>query len=276
MKSLLRRLSRQPRRDWTRRHLLELFAGYVGEERVRQICETLKPVGTRDLALPDRVLGILFPARSGSTYVGRLLANSGWFADVNESFQPGQLTAIRDRHDLADIRAAVQWMLDNRGGPRMFGYKGGFSVLIGAAHSGFLPETLARTKFVRLVRRDKVAQGVSLLKAELGDRLHSVDSGGRTVTADQYDAERIAFNIRHVKRNERWFTEICDRLGKDAPVFHYEDICADPAGFVASIGALFGLPPPADYDPETGLEIVRDEISAAWAKRFRDEHPEFE
>jgi LPS sulfotransferase NodH len=214
-------------------------------------------------------------ARSGSTYVGKLLSNTPSFADVNESFQPEQLVAIRERHGLADSRAAAQWMIDNRGTADAFGYKAGFSVLIAASRIGFLSETLERTRFIRLVRRDKVAQAISLLRAELGGKLHSVVPGeAKAISAEDYDAEKIAFNIAHVTRNERWFSEILDRLGKPAQTCIYEDICKDPGGFVASVCAQMDLPVPADFDAGVDLKILRDDISAQWAQRFRKERPE--
>ncbi len=262
------------KRRWTRDRLLQLFSGYVGEDRVARTARQLAPIGERALNAPPRILCILFAARAGSTYAAHLLSDTAWFADVNESFQPEQLSAIRERHGLADSRAAVQWMVDNRGTEQAFGYKGGFSVLIAASATGFLPETLARTQFVRLERRDRVAQAVSLLKADIGGRLHSINSDGRTVSIDEYDADKIAFNVGHVARNEGWFREITERLGKPAPVFFYEDICADPAKFVGDIGALMGFATAAGFEPEVELEVMRDEVSQAWIDRFRAECPD--
>lgn len=261
-------------RHWTPDRLRGLFAGYVGDQRVDSIAAQLAPIGEDALRAPPRILCILFAARAGSTYAAHLLSNTCWFTDVNESFQPEQLSAIRERHGLADSRAAVQWMIDNRGTGQAFGYKGGFSVLIAASLTGFLSETLARTTFVRLERRDRVAQAVSLLKAEVGGRLHSVNPDGREVSVDEYDADKIAFNVGHIDRNERWFGEITKRLGKTAPVFTYEDICADPAKFVGDIGELMGFAGPADFEPEVELEVMRDQVSQAWIDRFRAERPD--
>ena len=261
-------------RQWTPDRLRRLFAGYVGDQRVDSIAAQLAPIGEAALTAPPRILCILFAARAGSTYAAHLLSNPCWFTDVNESFQPGQLSAVRERHSLADSRAAVQWMIDNRGTDQAFGYKGGFSVLIAASETGFLSETLSRTTFVRLERRDRVAQAVSLLKADIGGRLHSVNPDGRAVSVDEYDADKIAFNIGHIDRNERWFAEITKRLGKTAPVFTYEDICADPAKFVSDIGQLMEFSGPSNFAPEVELKVMRDEVSQAWIDRFGAEHPD--
>ncbi|MEM8695926.1 MAG: Stf0 family sulfotransferase [Pseudomonadota bacterium] len=261
-------------RHWSRDALLRLFAEYLGDERIEELADKLAPIGDRPLELPPRFLAIVFASRSGSTYVSRLLSNTDWFVDFNESLNPEQLVAIRQRYDFADNRQSVQWMLDNRGTQEAFGYKFGFFGMVTAAHLGFLTETLPQTQFIRLVRRDRVAQAISLLRAKLSGRLHSIHPEGKTVSLEDYDAEKIAANVKHVARNEKWFGEILDRLGKPAPIFVYEDICADPEGFVAEICALLDLPAPEVFEAEVDLEILRDEISDAWAARFRDERPD--
>ena len=65
-----------------------------------------------------------------------------------------------------------------------------------------------------------------------------------------------------------------ETLGKPAPVYAYEDVCADPAGFVAEMCGLLDLPAPIDFNPEVELEILRDDVSAAWIERFRKEYPD--
>ena len=177
------------RQDWSRDKLLRLFAKYLGDHRIADIIRELEPVGDRTLNLPDRCLAIVFASRSGSTYTSHLLANTDWFGDFNESLSPGQLVAIRKRYGYDDHREALQWMLDNRGTPAAFGYKFGFSGLVSAAHLGFLSETLERTQFIRFVRRDRVAQAVSLHKAKLSGRLHSIHPEGEPVSIDDYDGE---------------------------------------------------------------------------------------
>ena len=259
----------------TREEMLALFASFVGEKKVAQLGrELVLEDAAAGFEAPPAILFILFASRAGSSYCGRLLSKTPYFQYVAEAFKPKHLEEVRSRRDFATHSEAAQWMIEHWGSPHGFGMKAGFNVLIGAAHLGFLPQVLDRAQFVLLRRRDKVAQAVSLLKGNLSGQMHSIQPDGRSVTAAEYDAAAIAENIAHIARNESYFEEIARRLGKRPPLLYYEDVCADPGGFVAQICDLLGLPFPADYDPEVDLEVMRDEVSEQWAARFRAEHPE--
>lgn len=268
----LARLFRRPPRS--RAALLETFARYVGQARIDEIDARLALDRRGGFRTPSAMLTILFASRAGSGYAGRLLSNTPWFADVGESFRPEHLDIIRERHGLADSWGAAQWMIDHRGSERAFGFKGGFTQLIAATQLGLLPETIERMQFVVLERRDRLSQAVSLFRAQASGRFHSVQPEGAPVSLDDYDAERIAFNLAHIARNYRWFETLLARLGKPAPTFYYEDVCAEPDRFVGEVCALLGLPAPARLDAAVDLEMLRDDINEAWIARFRAEHPQ--
>lgn len=268
----LARLFRRPPRS--REALLRLFASYVGQKRVEEIDARLALDRRGGFHAPPAMLTILFASRAGSGYAGRLLANTPWFGEVGESFRPEHLDIIRERHRLSDTWEAAQWMIDHRGTPQAFGLKGGFTQLIAATQLGLLPETIDRMQFIVLRRRDRLSQAVSLFRAQVSGRFHSVQPEGQPVSADDYDADRIAFNLAHIDRNYRWFETLLARLGKQAPTFHYEDMCADPARFAGDICALLGLPPVETLDPAVDLEVLRDGINEDWVERFRAERPE--
>ena len=258
----------------TREEILALLAAYMGEEQVAKLGEAMPLRQAGSLRAPEKILFILFASRAGSSYAGRLLANTPHFRYVAEAFKPIHLEEVRRREGFAWDDEAAQWMIDNWGSERAFGMKAGFKVLAGAAHLGFLPDVVERAQFVLLRRRDRIAQAVSLFKGNISGRMHSVQKGGREVSADEYDAEAIAHNVAHIARNERYFEEIVGRLGKEAPTLYYEDICAAPRAFVERICRLLDLPPPAEFSSEVDLEVMRDDVSREWIERFREEHPE--
>lgn len=164
-------------------------------------------------------------------------------------------------------------MISHRGSAQAFGYKAGFTVLASAAYLGFLDQTLARTQFLLPRRRDRIAQAVSLTKAELSGRFHSNQKGSRAVILDDYDANLVAKNLARIRRTEGDLSDFVARIGRDATLFYYEDICADPPNFVGSICALLDLPVPERIDTDVDLEILRDAISEDWTIRFREAHP---
>ncbi len=257
-----------------RADLLALIEGYIGPERMAAIAAALGDVPARPLEAPPKIAAILFASRSGSSYAGRLLANTPFFNQVGENFAPDQLAAIAKRRSLSDSHSAAQWMIGHRGTAQAFGYKAGFSVLASAAHLGFLDQTLARTQFLLLRRRDRVAQAISLAKAELSGQFHSNQQDGRPVALSDYDSDHIARNLDRIDRNERDLADFVAQIGKAAPIVYYEDICADPAGFVSSVCTLLDLPVPEALTTEVDLDILRDMVSEEWSTRFREERPD--
>jgi LPS sulfotransferase NodH len=255
----------------SRPDLLALIESYIGPPRIAAIAVALGDAPIRAFDAPPRIATMLFASRSGSSYAGRLLANTPCFNQFGENFAPDQLAAIAERRNLPDLHSAAQWMIGHRGTQWAFGYKAGFTILAAAAHLGFLDQMLARTNFFLLRRRDRVAQAVSLTRAELSGRFHSNQKDGRVVTASDYDGDLIARNLDRIARNEHDLADFARQLGMAAPIFHYEDICDAPADFVRSICALLDLPMPDPFDPAVDLDILRDAISEEWAARFRAE-----
>lgn len=260
----------------TREELLALCVHYFGEERITKIREDLALNKHGGFYSPKHILLMLFPSRAGSNYFGQLLCSTGWFNEIGESFNPGQVAKIKDRHGLADSHQALQWMIDHRGTPHAFGFKAGFFVLSAAAESGFLSEVIDRAHVILLRRRDHVAQAVSLQKGKLGGRMHTLQFDKRELTDDDYDGEALLREVHNIERTEAGLADCADRLGKKAPVFYYEDICADPVRNVAAVMDLMKLEMPWNYRPlKVRLDVVRDGLSQRWAERFREEHPEY-
>ena len=260
----------------TREQYLELFASYLpeGEQFVRRIVDHLALTRRGGFRAPEKILIVLFASRAGSNYLGQLLSSTGWFREIGESFRPTQLTKIRDRYGLADHHEAAQWMIDNRGTPHAFGFKAGFNVLTSAADLGFLSETVERAQFVLLRRHDRVAQAVSLVKGKLSGQMHSGQPVQRALTDADYDFEAIAFQEEIIATREAQFADLVERFGKSAPVVYYEDILSRPEEHVRQLCELMGLAMPAQYEPNLRLSVLRDDLSARWAQRFRDELPQ--
>lgn len=255
----------------SRAGMLALLARYAGAPRVREIGERLALPRQGGFDIPPAVLMIVFASRAGSGYAGRLLAKTPYFNNVGENFRLDHLAAMRELHGLDDDWQAAQWMIGHRGTPQAFGFKGGFTQLIAATQLGFFPAALPRAKIIILKRRDTLAQAVSLYKARTSGRFHSVQPEGRAVRLDDYDGDAIARHLKHIERNYRWFEALFARLGKPAPIVYYEDICARPRRFVATMLRRLDLPPVAGFEPDVDLTILRDDINAAWAERFREE-----
>lgn len=261
---------------WPRQELLDLFATYFGRAGVEDVVAKLQLRERGSFNAPEKILIVLFESRAGSNFLGQLLSGTGWFNEIGESFAPHTLAKIRERYALTNLHEAAQWIIDHRGTPHAFGLKAGFYVLAAAADLGFLSDVIDRAQFVLLRRRDRVAQAVSKFKGRLSGQMHSLQTARRTLNDDDYDGNAIAAHLHTIVRIEADLADLVDRLGKSAPIVHYEDICADPVAHVTMICARMGLDVPADYNPNSKvrLSVLRDDLSARWARRFRAEHPE--
>ena len=257
----------------TTEDFLGLFASWVGSKRVDAIGNELQTSRRGGFQLPETGLIVLFAARAGSNYLGQLLSSTGWFREIGESCRPSQLIKIRDRHRLADCHSAAQWMIDNRGTPAAFGMKAGALVLIAAAQLGLLPELVGRSRFLHLRRRDRVAQAVSMYKARLGGRTHTLQPEARMFTDDDYDALGIAAEIQRIDVAEAQFASLLDLVGQPASTLYYEDILEAPEASVAQVCNELGLTMPEPYVPSIRLGILRDDLSARWRDRFKQECP---
>lgn len=258
-------------KELSRDALLQLFTDYVGPEYVQSVRNEVRSGRHGGFLFPARTLLILFASRSGSNFLAQLLCSTGWFAEINESFRPSQLKKIAERHGLPDCHAAAQWMIDRRGTAHAFGLKAGFATLIAAAELGALSELLETGHVVLLRRRDRLGQAISLVRSRLAGRTHSGQQERREVTDADYDREAIAFQLDLIGEREQQFEDMAKRFGKDASVVHYEDVCSDPQRHVAAICESMGLPFPENYVPEVRVQILRDDLSERWAKRFRSE-----
>lgn len=218
---------------------------------------------------PDKLLLILFASRCGSSYAGQLLSNTPHFKHVKESFNPTQLQRIREEHGLADDSEAARWMIANRGTNQAYAAKCGQPGLLSAWHLGYLEAVLHRTHCLVLERRDRVAQAVSLFRAELTGRFHSPQKATRTVQLDDYDREKIEIFYTVIDNVYPSFYRFLDLTEKSYHTVYYEDICADPEAFVQTVCADMDLPMPDDFSAEVRLDILRDDLSAEWIERFK-------
>ncbi len=259
----------------TREELLELSTELFRADRVQKIRDDLALTRYGGFRAPKRILIMLFPSRAGSNFFGQLLSSTGWFNEIGESFNPGQLEKIRHRKGLTDLHEAAQWMIDNRGTPHAFGFKAGFFVLTAAAETGFLSEVVDRAQFVLLRRRDRVGQAISLFKGKVSGQMHTRQSLERPLSDEDYDGAAIGRELRNIIRTEETLAKCVTLLGKTAPLYYYEDICAEPEKHVTEVCDLMGLEMPWHYEPKkVRLGVLRDELSERWSERFRSENPD--
>ncbi len=211
-------------------------------------------------------------ARSGSTYLARLLAQTGLLGAPSEVFNSAtnemQTLMARFRaYSHADYVAKLIANRTSRNG--VFGMKAHFHQFE-AFLKKYPPllEALAPITYIYIDRRDKVAQAVSMAKALQTDQWSSQWRGSPRPLL-RYDRELIAKSMSEVELQDarwlRWF-----ELHNITPFrVTYEDLIADPAASVRSVVERLGV---QDDEPDDlnipAIEKQGDDTNQEWIERF--------
>lgn len=138
---------------------------------------------------------------------------------------------------------------------------------------GLLRSCLPDLRFLRISRRNRVAQAVSWARAEQGGRFSSVQAGARHVGLE-YDVEQIRRHFIHINHAEagweRFFGE--RQLGE----LHicYEDLIDDYAGVMGRVLRHLGIEAPDGHRFSKPLERQADALNSDWERRFRQDQGE--
>ena len=128
--------------------------------------------------------------------------------------------------------------------------------------------------YVHVSRRDKVAQAISLLKAEQSGLWHlAADGSERQRTAPpatpHYDEDRIAALVGELEREDAsWRAFFADSQIKPTPI-EYEALAAAPGAELQKVLSALGLPPELAQAAQVATAKMADSESNAWADRFR-------
>lgn len=217
----------------------------------------------------EKILIMLFAARTGSTYAGQLLAHHPDFGGMAEWCNPARLDRTCDQTGLSNHGEALQHLIDTQA-KRVFAVECSLVGIVSAALLGFLDQCLPRATFMILRRRDTVAQAVSIQKARLSRQFGSNQKPAREINEDEFDYEQIAHHRDIVRGVYHSHEEILTALGRSAETYFYEDVVADPDAFQSSVYANLGVAQLAEPTVSTRVQKISDEINEAWIARFNE------
>ncbi len=135
-------------------------------------------------------------------------------------------------------------------------------------------EAFGPTLFIHLSRHDKVAQAVSLMRAEQSGIWHlaadgSVLEGTASPQPVAYDAARISVLVSELTSEDAAWDEFFAKR-QIAPLrFTYETMTANPKLALAQVLAALGRDPQIAEDVSVRTAKMGDETSREWADRFR-------
>jgi len=247
--------------------------------------------------MPDSYILCSTP-RSGSTLLCGLLSATG-AAGEPDSYFMGDLDPVwikewglppREGRDAPGYAAAYlkAAIMAGKGGTAVFGLRlmqrdlESFLRLIGEANPGSpsdkarLEAAFGETRFLHLSRADKLAQAVSLVRAEQTGLWHIAPDGRELERLappqpPRYDFARIAQTLSRLEQQEaawlRWFAA----QGFEPLPLTYEELATDPARTLLRVCRFLELPAPSEERPRPSVAKLADALSADWMRRFREE-----
>jgi len=201
--------------------------------------------------------------RSGSYFLSYLLRGTNQLGAPFEYLHPDHAEKWHDRLGTCELRGMLQRLVQLRTSPNgWFGIKAHWDHFeYGRTNAG---ELLHFDKFIRIERRDRLAQAVSLALAR---QTHSWLSMQETVAEPQYDKHKIAHALAILDRDtrawDRWFS-----VAKIQPlIVYYEDLVADPLAVLNTVMVEF------DLNPLTTLPAVPtmkqgSTLNDEWKRRY--------
>ncbi|MFC3179748.1 Stf0 family sulfotransferase [Cypionkella sinensis] len=154
--------------------------------------------------------------------------------------------------------------------------------MLAAVHPGLdsdrarLRAAFGEVVFVHLTRDDKLAQAVSLVRAEQTGLWHMAPDGTELErlsppAAPQYDRARIAAILAALEQDDASWHSWFAAQDIQPLRLRYHDLAADPQAAVTRICAAVGVAAPALGSLQPEVAKLADAVNADWIARYRAE-----
>ncbi|MFE0015509.1 Stf0 family sulfotransferase [Mesorhizobium sp. NPDC059054] len=139
-----------------------------------------------------------------------------------------------------------------------------------------LEETFGPTLYIHLSRLDKVAQAVSLIRAQQSGLWHrnsdgTVLEGEETPRPVAYDGEHIGRIVKELEEDDACWADFFKSRGIDPLRLTYETMSADPQLALSKVLSALGKDPELAKAVRVGTAKLADGTSSEWTARFRKE-----
>ncbi|MEX0322239.1 MAG: Stf0 family sulfotransferase [Puniceicoccaceae bacterium] len=136
---------------------------------------------------------------------------------------------------------------------------------------GFFRAHFPNAEFISIRRRDKLRQGISLLKAMQSGIWHSNQKAKVIARQPYYDRQRIQWAITNIEAQEKDLDLLFEALGITPKTIYYEDFSEDLESTLAELFDYLGeKSPERGADPGT-LKRLSDAQTESWVERFEQE-----
>jgi LPS sulfotransferase NodH len=213
-------------------------------------------------------LFICFTNRCGSNYLAHLLASTGRLNEAGEFFNAPTVAAHVQQHGLRSLGAYLNFLgsrLDMNG---WLAAKIGIEQLVMLTEAGILDQIRARTRFILIERRDRVAQAVSRLVAAQNYQWTSRQDAW--IADDQlvYSRAALDMHVASVEAQNHMFLRYFASNGIAPIHLAYEAVVANPQGALAEIGGALGTGGLVSDPSRIGIAQQDSPLKQAWYARY--------
>ena len=137
-----------------------------------------------------------------------------------------------------------------------------------------LERAFGNVLYIHLAREDKLAQAISLIKAEQTGLWHVAPDGAEIERVappqdPEYDFDRIARELARLEQYDAAWVSWFDQQGIRPLRIGYERLSADPAEALTLVCNALGVPAPDPGTVRPGVAKLSDKTSADWMRRYR-------
>jgi LPS sulfotransferase NodH len=236
--------------------------------------------------------------RTGSTLLCKLLASTRTSGDPHSFYRrqdlpewaeewklPARDTMGELEFDVAYLDAAIT---AGKGGTGIFGLRlmrenlDELSAILDRIFLGLASDAarfgraFGRILYIHLSRENKLAQAISLIKAQQTGLWHIAPDGTeieRVAPAQEphYDFERIKGELAKLEAHDTAWNIWFAAQGITPLRVGYDRLSADPAATLLAICEALGVQPPNARNIRPGVAKLADETSLDWMRRYRQD-----
>lgn len=230
---------------------------------------------------PRKTYAILFTPRSGSSWLTSILTETKAMGTPGEWFNPDLMDSSSRSKGARDLDQFIEAISRHEIHGGIFGFEMTLHQLDAVFDS---PEhfmsRFSDAHFFWLIRRDIVAQGVSLHKMAQTNIAHAPGANPEAIAqsdaAYHYNAREIKRWISHIRAAEIETELMITRFGLKPVCLSYEQITAAGANGAAKIFAdVLGVDLPEQAELPSEHRKIGTEKNDAFAERFRQENRRF-
>lgn len=135
----------------------------------------------------------------------------------------------------------------------------------------FFNATFPNAKFISIRRRDKLRQGISLLKAMQSGLWHSNQKAKVVARRTYYDRQRIQWAMSNIETQEKDMDLLFETLGITPKTIYYEDFSEDLGSTLEEVYDYLGNNAPYKKADHGTLRRLSDAQTESWIERFEQE-----